>query len=382
MDEIVESLAQNLNLTTGETDLLSADPAHAANPTVAHDLSLIGRVIIDRELPFNAIRANVLRLIHPLKGATLKSLGPNKFVMTFNHALDRKKTLGGCPWVLEKHALLFEPIDPSVKPEDQQVTCMLIVARILQISLANRSESIARMLGNKLGGFIEVPKDTANYYSSYLRIKVGVDVMKPLMRGLYFQGVEGKKQWLQVQYERLPVFCFICGILGHGEANCPTRYESDFVEPEGEFPFGSWMRAQADSRGPLSILSENKNNQSAKEKGWWGSGRRGSGSDSLGFNTRLRLNAGDGENSCPNIRSPRIGGIWREGHTEPSSSVQSGESQTAGARRRLRVPSHKRKAKDAALGDGTQIAKKAQPHLNEEVTNSAAETAEQSRRGQ
>lgn len=129
-----------------------------------------------------------------MKGATLRSLGPNKFVMTFNHALDRKKALGGFPWVLEKHALLFEPIDPSVKPEDQQIMRMPIVVRILQISTSNRSESIARSLGNKLGGFMEISKDTDNYYSSYIRIRVGVDITKPLIHGLYFQGVEGKKQ--------------------------------------------------------------------------------------------------------------------------------------------------------------------------------------------
>lgn len=68
--------------------------------------------------------SNMLRLFHPVKGAGLKYIAPNKFVIKFNHALDREKALGGCPWVLDKHALLFESIDATKKPVDQQLTGM------------------------------------------------------------------------------------------------------------------------------------------------------------------------------------------------------------------------------------------------------------------
>lgn len=46
------------------------------------------------------------------------------------------------------------------------------------------------------------------------------------------------------------------------------------------------------------------------------------------------------------------------------------------------MQSHKRKAKDAALGDGTTKSKKAQLHLMDEDINLTVETAEQSRRSQ
>lgn len=77
MDQITELLATKASLTAGETNLVVADPAHAANPNIGQDLSLIGRVITDKELSLNFIRANAIRLLHPVRGATIRSIGPN-----------------------------------------------------------------------------------------------------------------------------------------------------------------------------------------------------------------------------------------------------------------------------------------------------------------
>lgn len=129
-----------ISLREGEDALVAADPAFAANPNDANDLSLIRRVIIYKELSINFIRPNALRLLHPVKGATFKTITPNVFVIKFNHALDRMKAMGGCPWVLDRHALIFEPIDPMKKPENQKLTLLPIIARVGQLSLANRSE--------------------------------------------------------------------------------------------------------------------------------------------------------------------------------------------------------------------------------------------------
>lgn len=50
MDNLTESLASKFSLTDGETDLIAADPAFAANPKPEHNLTLIGRVITDKDL--------------------------------------------------------------------------------------------------------------------------------------------------------------------------------------------------------------------------------------------------------------------------------------------------------------------------------------------
>lgn len=258
---------------------------------------------------------------------------------------------------------------------------MPIVARVLQLSLANRSASIARLLGDKLGDFVEVPKDSENHYANYLRIKVLVDVKKPLLRGLYFQGVDGVKQWLQVVYERLPVFCFLCGVLGHGETNCPTRYEENFVEPEGEFPFGSWMRANGESRGPLWSLAEGRSDSVVLVRGKAAGSMGRTRSDIFTLSTKQGYHSSNWENVDPNIgrqlASVKLHGGMAD---QKSGSSFSRESCSSGVRKKVRVPLHKRKDKVAALGEVTNSSKKALLQLRDEDIDLTVEAAVQPRR--
>ena len=35
--------------------------------------------------------------------------------------------------------------------------------------------------------------------------------------------------WIEFKYERLNIFCFICGLLGHTEKLCPKLYDCDLA---------------------------------------------------------------------------------------------------------------------------------------------------------
>ncbi|CAI9089746.1 OLC1v1024378C1 [Oldenlandia corymbosa var. corymbosa] len=53
---------------------------------------------------------------------------------------------------------------------------------------------------------------------------------------------EGKEIKIPLQYERLPEFCYHCGIIGHIESGCPTRplaAGSSVLPPQ----YGSWLKA-------------------------------------------------------------------------------------------------------------------------------------------
>lgn len=83
--------------------------------------------------------ANVTRVIRPVKGIELQLLATNMFVIKFEHRLERKKAMKGFPWVLDKYALILEPIDPNRKHEYHSMLKLPIMIRVLQLSLANRS---------------------------------------------------------------------------------------------------------------------------------------------------------------------------------------------------------------------------------------------------
>ncbi|KAF4373337.1 hypothetical protein F8388_026168 [Cannabis sativa] len=52
----------------------------------------------------------------------------------------------------------------------------------------------------------------------------------------------GEWIWAMFQYEHLPTFCFICGIIGHSERFCAKRFDQDINKIVK--PYGIRMKAQ------------------------------------------------------------------------------------------------------------------------------------------
>lgn len=70
-----------------------------------------------------------------------------------------------------------------------------------------------------------------------MRIKIEIDIEQPLMRGtkLMLEGEEVK--WVKFKYERLPFFCYSCGLLGHRYLDCSRRLDVEQDSDSEELPY-------------------------------------------------------------------------------------------------------------------------------------------------
>lgn len=85
------------------------------------------------------------------------------------------------------------------------------------------SEIMARRFGGFLGEFLEYDTKVPMFgILRYMRIKVKFDVRLPLKRKK--KVLLGDKPYYAIfKYEKLSLFCFIFGKLGHGESFYPVR---------------------------------------------------------------------------------------------------------------------------------------------------------------
>lgn len=44
---------------------------------------------------------------------------------------------------------------------------------------------------------------------------MAIPILKPIRRGGFLAGSDGKRNWVPFKYERLPIFCHLCRLLGH-----------------------------------------------------------------------------------------------------------------------------------------------------------------------
>ncbi|KAE8791856.1 hypothetical protein D1007_33639 [Hordeum vulgare] len=119
--------------------------------------------------------------------------------------------------------------DADISTVDVVFDRLAIWARITKLSTrlmrAARGIEIAKPIGNVIR--VEAD-DLGRCWGPYMRIRVEVDVQKPLLR--YVTVISSRLQssaTYEVKYERLPLYCFSCGLLGHSALGCANPADRD-----------------------------------------------------------------------------------------------------------------------------------------------------------
>jgi hypothetical protein len=95
--------------------------------------------------------------------------------------------------------------------------------RMLNLSLACMSEAMGVQIGSSVGQVEEVETEEDGVcWGEYLKVKIQLDLSRPLAKGRVLN-LNGKTTWIAFQYERLPKFCFQCGVLHHEASGCLRR---------------------------------------------------------------------------------------------------------------------------------------------------------------
>ncbi|XVE49771.1 hypothetical protein DITRI_Ditri01bG0108300 [Diplodiscus trichospermus] len=75
-----------------------------------------------------------------------------------------------------------------------------------------------------------------------MRLRVLIDVNKPLITGFWVPKEEERKVWAKLKYEKIADFCFNHGRLGHVMKN----YGEELLDNKGEIGkmrYGLWIKA-------------------------------------------------------------------------------------------------------------------------------------------
>ncbi|GAU36753.1 hypothetical protein TSUD_318520 [Trifolium subterraneum] len=177
-----------------------------------HDLNLclVGRFVHDRPIRFNSMKACLADVWRPVKGMTVKEATQGLYLFKFFHPLDVEEVLKG--------------------------------------------------LANYIGEFVEYDKNNnTSFWMKYMRVKVRVDVRSPLKIEKKIKLNGGKGGVVKFKYEKLGLFCFVCGRLGHAENKCEVKYAME--RDDGRMSWSNEIKAETgpaqtsvasprESRGP------------------------------------------------------------------------------------------------------------------------------------
>ena len=113
------------------------------------------------------------------------------------------------PWSFDKSLVLLKRFDGDLSLGNVKFQQSPFWVRVFNIPIKSMNISIGNHIANEIGIplLIDAPK-SGLAWGPFLRMRVDIDITKPLMRAKMLQIENVDKGWIYFKYERLPTFCY------------------------------------------------------------------------------------------------------------------------------------------------------------------------------
>jgi hypothetical protein len=209
---------------------------------------LVGRFLCERAIHFNSMKVRMADLWKPVKGVTIKEVPTGKFLFHFAHPLDMKAVLNGGPWSFDNNTLILERVQLGMQIEHIPLHFVHMWVQVHDLPMGFMKERVGIQLANYIGSFLEYDKNNnSSFWRQHMRIRVKIDVRTPLKKNTKVMNKEGKWCTVKFKYEKLGIFCFVCGIMGHAENKCEIRFSME--HDDGVREWSAEIRAEPRRQG-------------------------------------------------------------------------------------------------------------------------------------
>ncbi|KAM0925635.1 hypothetical protein ACQ4PT_004066 [Festuca glaucescens] len=236
--------------------------------------ALVGKVLNPTVLHISTIKSALRPAWGNPKGLELRSYGANAFLVEFACKNDKVRVLEGAPWKVNKQAVILTEFDPRIAPADVRFDRLTVWARILNLPFGLMNDGRGKGLASILGKVEKMDVDKqGKAWGDYLRARVTINISEPFMRcvSVYSQSRKMTDNYT-VMYEKLPIFCYSCGKVGHSSLGCPTPAERD---AEGLLPYHGPRLCVPDERKKKQSGTTSGQSVSSEQGSWPSNGRSG-----------------------------------------------------------------------------------------------------------
>ncbi|KAJ8762818.1 hypothetical protein K2173_022947 [Erythroxylum novogranatense] len=231
---------QNLSIREKEDAEFVIPTEEIQGEAINYDICLYSKLIRERVINAKAMEQMLLSFWHPMRGAYIKPLIDNNiYIIQFYHHIDLKKMLAGGPWSFNKCIMLIHQWKEGKNPMDIDFTHIDVWVQFHGLPMGFASETLARNIGNVMGTYLDYNSTfRRNSWNNYMRVRAQINVEEPLIRKKIIRKQGAEPTVITFNYERLPLICYLYGIIGHTETNCRKLLERSEEEISREWTGG------------------------------------------------------------------------------------------------------------------------------------------------
>jgi hypothetical protein len=194
------------------------------------------------------MKVRMADLWKPVKGVTIKETKAGQFLFHFAHPLDMEAVLNGGPWSFDNNMLILEQVQLGMQIEQIPLHHINMWVQVHNLPTGLMKEKFGIPLANYIGSFVEYDKNNnSSFWRQYMRLRVRIDVRLPLKKDTKVKDKEGKWCSVKFKYEKLGIFCFVCGIMGHAENKCEVCFSME--QDDGVREWSAEIRAENRRQG-------------------------------------------------------------------------------------------------------------------------------------
>lgn len=173
--------------------------------------------------PFEQVK-KILTTLWSNVGEVLISDLPNGYLLLRCASQDvMHKILFEGPWTVNGIILQLAQWQPFFEPVFTKLTTAAVWVQLHNLPVEFWEAESLEKISTCLGRLLKVDDFTGSLArSKFARVCVELDLAKPLKQGFWL-GDDCHRVFVVVLYERLPTFCYVCGVIGHGTNTCSRR---------------------------------------------------------------------------------------------------------------------------------------------------------------
>ena len=187
----------------------------------------------------------------------IREAGDHILLFVFELKTNAERVLAQEPWSFDKHLVLFQRYDYLILAKHLRFTKIMFWVQIHGVPMRMLDSETAIELGETLGEVSTKETKKEMVRGDFVRVRVKIDVSKPLSRGRRIVLDEDIETWVSFEYEKLTNFCYWCGMVFHEEKECEKWLAGKGSNSHEQQEYRAWLRATLYNLGksPYTIVS-------------------------------------------------------------------------------------------------------------------------------
>ena len=240
MTDELEQLWSKLKFTEEEDVGIELGSSCTKAAKVVGKNCIVMKILTMRSINLDTLRKNLRMLWKPNQGLQISKIDEEMFLVEFGDGKDKQKVLEMCPQCFEKQLIVLKEFEGQLVPRDIEMKHCPFWVQIFNLPLKSRTKETGWTIGSTLGEVLDVDVSNSGvHWGRCLRVHVSVDIIKKLSRGKKINIEGGETKWVIFKYERLPNFCYRCGMLDHAIKECSEGPLVNEGEEEGSLQYGA-----------------------------------------------------------------------------------------------------------------------------------------------